>query len=66
MHTRGGGEVVRSEKFGNKNVIKYEKGDPLDFLTTQSTPLKRVWPKHQGPTPWISKYCASMNKKNLF
>ncbi len=26
-------------------------GDPLDFLTTPSTPLKIIWPKPQGPPP---------------
>ncbi len=38
-----------------------KKGDTLDFLTTQSTPLQRIWPKPQEPiSPWISNYCASM------
>jgi hypothetical protein len=27
------------------------KGDPLDFLVTPSTPLKRIRPKPQGPPP---------------
>ena len=32
----------------------------LDFLTTPSTPIKRIWPKPQGPCPWISNYFASL------
>jgi hypothetical protein len=32
------------EKFGHKNAINHEKGDPLDFLITPSTPLKRIRP----------------------
>ena len=28
---------------------KGEKRTPVDFLTTQSTPLKRILPKPQGP-----------------
>jgi len=44
------GEVVSSEKLSHKNAIKHEKSGPrLDFLTTPSTPLKRIWPKPQGP-----------------
>ena len=32
------------------NTQKRQKsGPPLDFLTTPSTPLKRNWPKPQGP-----------------
>ncbi len=49
----------RSEKLSHKDTLKHEKGDPLGFLTTPSTPLKRIWSKPQGP-PWISNYCASM------
>jgi hypothetical protein len=26
-----------------------KKGDPLDFLTTPSTHLKRIWPKPKDP-----------------
>jgi len=33
----------------DRNPIKHEKGDPLDFLTTPSTPLKIIWPIPQGP-----------------
>jgi hypothetical protein len=33
---------------------------PPDFLTTPSTPLKRICQKNQGPPLWISNYCASM------
>jgi hypothetical protein len=68
MHrcTRGvGGEGVRLEKFDNKNEIKHEKGDPVDFLTTPSTPLKKIYPKSQGPPPpphWISSYRASTSR----
>jgi hypothetical protein len=39
------------KKIGHKNAIKQEKGDPLDSLTTQSTPLKIIWPRPQGPQP---------------
>jgi hypothetical protein len=47
----GGGRGLWSEKLSHKNSIKHEKVDPLDFLTTPSTPLKRIWPKPQGPPP---------------
>jgi hypothetical protein len=45
----GGGGGVRPENLSHKNAIKHDKGDPLDFLTTPSIPLKRIWPKPQGP-----------------
>jgi hypothetical protein len=35
-----GVEGVSFEKFGHKNAINHEKGDPLDFLITPSTPSK--------------------------
>jgi hypothetical protein len=64
------GRLPRSEKLSHKNVIKHKKGGKsgphLDFLTTPSTPLKKIWSKPQGPLgrppgpPWISNYCASM------
>jgi hypothetical protein len=49
MHTEGGvgGEELRFEKLGRKNAIKHEKWDPMDFLTTPSTPLKRICWKPQ-------------------
>ncbi len=47
----------RTRGVSHNNAIKHEKGDPLDFLTTPSTPLKRILlPKPQGPIPWISNY----------
>jgi hypothetical protein len=46
----GGGRV---QKLSHKNAIKHKKDQkvdhPLDFLTSPSTPLKRSWPKLQGP-----------------
>ena len=39
MHT-GGGHTKKIEKFDRKNVLKHDKGPPLDFLTTPSTPSK--------------------------
>ncbi len=39
-----------------QHAIKHEKGDPLYFLTTPSTPLKRICPRIR----WISNCCASM------
>jgi hypothetical protein len=45
------------EKLPHKNAIKH---DPPDFLTTPSTPIKRICQKNQGPPPWISNYCESM------
>jgi hypothetical protein len=64
------GRLPRSEKLSHKNVIKHKKGEKsgphLDFLTTPSTPLKKIWSKPQGPLgrppgpPWSSNYCASM------
>ncbi len=38
------------EKFGHKNAINHEKGDPLDFLITPSTPLKRIRPPGRFPS----------------
>jgi hypothetical protein len=35
---------------------------PTDFLTTPSTPLKRICQKLEVPPPWISNYCASMKQ----
>jgi hypothetical protein len=46
-NAHGSERGVWFEKFDNKNVIKLEKGDTLDFLTTPSKPLKRIWPKPQ-------------------
>jgi hypothetical protein len=34
------------EKLPHKNAIKH---DSLDFLTTPSTPLKRIWQKNKDP-----------------
>jgi hypothetical protein len=70
MHTGGGGEGGRGvtsctpykefEKLPHKNAIKTSPSS--DFLTTPSTPLKRIYQKPQGPPPpWISNYCASMS-----
>jgi hypothetical protein len=42
---------VRSGKLSHKNAIKHKKGTLLDFMTTPSIPLKRIWPKPQGPIP---------------
>jgi len=53
----GGG---REGNVNVKNAIKHEKGDYLDFLTTQSTTLKNFWPQPQMPTPWVFNHCASM------
>jgi hypothetical protein len=50
---RGGGAGVRSEKLSHNNAIKHERGDPLDFLTTHSTPPKNNFAKTPRP-PWIS------------
>jgi hypothetical protein len=44
-HTGGGG----SDKFGYKNAIKHEKGGPRRFSDSSQYPLKRIWPKPQGP-----------------
>jgi hypothetical protein len=43
------GEREGFGNFGNKNAIKHEKGNLLDFLIAPSTPLKRIWPKPQRP-----------------
>ena len=49
------------EKLAHKNAIKHDL--PTDFLTTPSTPLKRICQKKPKDTPpWISNYCASINK----
>jgi hypothetical protein len=47
----GGRRGFKGSKFFHKNEIKHEKADPLDFLTTPSTPLKRIWPKPLVPPP---------------
>jgi hypothetical protein len=40
---------------------------PSDFLTTPSTPLKRIFPKNPRTTPCISNYCESIpGVANLF
>jgi hypothetical protein len=52
-----GGKGTRSEKFSNKNA---------DFLTNPSISLKRLWPKPQGPLPWISNCRASMMGRVIF
>ncbi len=41
---------IKHEK-GKKRQKKGKKGEPLYFLTTPSNPLKRSWPKPQGPPP---------------
>jgi hypothetical protein len=41
-----GGREVSSEKLSHKNAIKNEKRTPLDFLTTPSNLLKRIWSKN--------------------
>ncbi len=42
--------------------LNTKKGTPLNFLTTPSTPSKRIW-KTQGPhPPWISTLCISMKQ----
>jgi hypothetical protein len=51
MHIGGRGREGYVKKFGHKNAIKHEKGDHLDFLTTQSTRLKRIWPQPKRPPP---------------
>jgi hypothetical protein len=43
------------EKLPNKNAIRH---DPPDFLTTPSTPLKRICQKKPSTPPWISNYYA--------
>jgi len=48
------------EKLPHKNAIKHDPPTP-DFLTTPSTPLKRICQKTPRIPPWISNYCASMN-----
>jgi hypothetical protein len=71
MHTGGGGEGVRSEKLSHKNAIKREKGKkgkkgtPLDFLTTPSTPLKRICLKIQGPTP-LPRFPTTVHLRRQF
>jgi ABC-type arginine/histidine transport system permease subunit len=40
---------IKIKKWSHKNAIKFEKGTPLDFLTTPSTLLQIIWPKPQGP-----------------
>ncbi len=58
MHTGGwrrGGETSCTpykdfEKLPHKNAIKTTP-PPTDFLTTPSTPLKRICQKPQGPPP---------------
>jgi hypothetical protein len=57
MHTGGGG----GEGYGPKNCqikMQYntEKGDTLDFPTTPSTRLKRIWPRPQGPFQLLCIY----------
>ncbi len=49
------------EKLPHKNAI--ETTPLTDFLTTPSTPLKRIYQKPEGPPPWISNDCASMLTK---
>jgi hypothetical protein len=46
------------EKLTDKNAIKQEKGRPPRFFDNPEYPLKRIWPKPQGPF-WISNYCSS-------
>jgi hypothetical protein len=51
-HGVGEGERgLGSKKFGHKNAIKQEKGDPLDFSDNPKYLLKRIWTKPQGPPP---------------
>ncbi len=48
---RGKVRTIWSKTKMQKNT---KKGDPLDFLTAPSSPLKRIWLKLQGPPPCIS------------
>jgi hypothetical protein len=50
MH-RGRGRGIRSEELshGFFKCKKHEKGNPLGFLTTPSTQLKKILPNPQGP-----------------
>jgi hypothetical protein len=56
---RGGGKDRRGAPHVPP-IKNFEKHDPPDFLTTPSTPLKKICQKNQGP-PWISNYCVSMD-----
>jgi hypothetical protein len=40
----------KDRKIWSFKCNKTLKGDPLDFLTTTSTILKRIWPRPQGPS----------------
>jgi hypothetical protein len=52
------GRGVRSNKFGRKNAIKHDKGDPLDFMTTLSTTLKKFGQSPKN-TPLEFQLCIS-------
>jgi hypothetical protein len=59
------GRGVKFEKVGHKNAMKHEnRGPPLDFLATPSTPLQIICLKPQGPPPLGSKDCASTVETN--
>jgi hypothetical protein len=48
----GGGEGgVRSEKLSHKNAIKYEKADPIGFLTPQVPSQKNLAKTLRTPLP---------------
>ena len=46
------------EKLPHENAIKTTP--PLIFSQPQVPPSKEFAKKTQGPSPWISNYCASM------
>jgi hypothetical protein len=60
MHTKGGSKV--QQIWSKKSNKTWKKEDPIDFLTTRYTPLKRIWLK-SPKTLWISNFCASMPSK---
>ncbi len=62
MNTGGRGRGLK-EKLFNKNAIRHEYRGPPDFLTTPSTPLKRIYQKTSRtppPLPQASKECESV------
>ncbi len=49
--TQGGPGGIRSEKMSIKTAIKQKEEDPPRFSDSPKYPLKRIWPKPQGPLP---------------
>ena len=63
-------EKLRFEQFGHKNAKKTTKiGDPLDFLASPSTIIKRVFPKPQDTPPFsgfsTTEHLSPMSKVHL-